>query len=94
MQVAIAAMEGYARTTMLAIPTEGSMGHQLMLYPNVLQLLALQHGLSIECAHQLWDEATAQSTLPVGLSPEDTPEWDSVMSRFLESIRCDAHART
>ena len=69
------------------------MGHQLMLYPNVLQLLAHRHGVSLEHAHRLWDHATAQSTMPVGLTPEDTPEWDSVMSSFLQSIGCKARGR-
>ena len=70
------------------------MGHQLMLYPNVLQLLAHQHGVPLGRAHQLWDQATAQSTAAVGLTPEDTPEWDSVMSSFLQSIGSEARGRS
>ena len=52
------------------------MGNRLTLYPNVLQLLAHRHGVPLERAHTLWDEAAGQSTAPVGLTPEDTPEWE------------------
>ena len=69
------------------------MGNRLMLYPNVLRLLAHRHGVPLERAHTLWDAAAAQSIAPVGLTPEDTPEWDSVMSSFLEALRCEARTR-
>ena len=26
-------------------------------------------------------------------TPEDTPEWDSVMSSFLKALRCEARTR-
>jgi hypothetical protein len=58
------------------------MGNRLLRYPNVLYLLAHQHGVSLERAHMLWDGAAEQSAAPVGLTPEDTPDWDSVMSSF------------
>ena len=64
-----------------------------MLYPNILRLLAHQHAVPLERAHKLWDRAAAHSTAPVGLTPDDTPDWESVMSSFLESIRCEARAR-
>ena len=66
------------------------MGNRLTLYPNVLQLLAQRHGVPLDRAHKLWDEAAAQSTAPVGLTPEDTPEWDTVISSFLRALRCEA----
>ena len=69
------------------------MGNRLTLYPNVLRLLAHRHGVSLERAHALWDEAAGQSTEPVGLTPEDTPEWDSVMSSFLKALRGEAKRR-
>ena len=69
------------------------MGNRLTLYPNVLQLLAHRHGVPLERAHKLWDAAAGQSTAPVGLTPEDTPEWDSVMSSFLKALRCEARTR-
>jgi hypothetical protein len=69
------------------------MGNRLMLYPNVLQLLAHRHGVPLERAHTLWDEAAEQSTAPVGLTPEDTPEWDSVMASFLAVLRCEGRTR-
>ena len=69
------------------------MGNRLMLYPSVLQLLAHRHGVPLERAHTLWDAAAEQSTAPVGLTPEDTPEWDSVMSSFLKALRCEARSR-
>jgi len=58
-----------------------------MFYPNILQLLAHQHALPLEHAHKLWDEAAAHSSAGVGLTPDDSPDWERVMSRFLESIR-------
>ena len=69
------------------------MGNRLMLYPNVLQLLAHRHGVPLERAHKLWDQAAEHSTAPVGLTPDDTPDWESVMSRFLKSIRCESRVR-
>ena len=69
------------------------MGNRLMLYPNVLQLLAHQHGVPLERAHRLWDEAAEHATGPVGLAPEDTPQWESVMSSFLKALRCEARPR-
>ena len=69
------------------------MGNRLMLYPNVLRLLAHRHGVPLERAQALWDEAAGQSAEPVGLTPEDTPEWDHVMSSFLKALRCEAHTR-
>ena len=60
------------------------MGNRLMLYPNVLQLLAHRHGVPLERAHKLWDEAAEQSTAPVGLTPEDTPEWEQRDVEFPE----------
>ena len=69
------------------------MGNRLMLYPNVLQLLARRHGVSLERAHRLWHAAAEQSTAPAGLTPEDTPEWGSVMSSFLKALRCEALIR-
>ena len=63
------------------------MGNRPALYPNVLQLLAHRHGVSVERAHKLWDEAAEHATGPVGLTPEDTPDWERVMSSFLRAIR-------
>ncbi len=63
-----------------------------MFYPSILHLLAHQHAVSLERAHQLWDRAATHSTAPVGLTPDDTPDWESVMSSFLKSIRCEARA--
>lgn len=63
-----------------------------MLYPNILRLLAHQHAVPLERAHWLWDQAAEHSTVPMRLTPDDTPDWESVMSRFLESIRCEARA--
>ncbi len=67
------------------------MGNRLMLYPNVLQLLAHRHGVPLERAHGFWDEAAEHATEPVGLTPEDTPDWERVMSSFLKALRCEAH---
>jgi hypothetical protein len=64
-----------------------------MLYPNVLRLLAHRHGVPLELAHKLWDEAAGQSAAPVGLTPENTPEWDSVMSSFLKALRGESCSR-
>ena len=64
-----------------------------MFYPNILRLLTHQHAVPLERAYTLWDQAAARSTAPVGLTPEHTPDWESVMSSFLESIRCEARAR-
>ena len=64
-----------------------------MFYPNILRLLAHQHAVPLERAYKLWDQAAARSTASVGLTPDDTPDWERVMSRFLESIRCEARAR-
>ena len=58
-----------------------------MSYPNILRLLAHQHAISLERAYKLWDRAAAHSTAAVGLTPDDTPDWESVMSSFLKSIR-------
>lgn len=69
------------------------MGNRLTLYPNFLQLPAHRHGVPLERAHALWDAAAEQSRAPVGLTPEDTPEWDSVMSSFLKALRCEARTR-
>ncbi|MBL8540921.1 MAG: hypothetical protein JNK68_11190 [Betaproteobacteria bacterium] len=69
------------------------MGNRLTLYPNVLRLLAHRHDVSLECAPKLWDEAAGQSAAPVGLTPEDTPEWDRVMSSFLKALRQEARSR-
>lgn len=69
------------------------MGNRLVLYPNVLRLLAHRHGVALERAHELWDEAAGQSAEPVGLTPEDTPEWDGVMSSFLKALRGEARHR-
>jgi hypothetical protein len=69
------------------------MGNRLMLYPNVLHLLAHRHGVPLERAHRFWDAAAEQSTAPVGLTPEDTPEWDSVMASFLAVLRCEGRTR-
>lgn len=69
------------------------MGNRLMLYPNVLRLLAHRHGVPLERAHALWGEAAGQSAAPVGLTPEDTPKWDSVMSSFLEALRGEVRSR-
>jgi hypothetical protein len=69
------------------------MGNRLILYPNVLRLIAHRHGVPLERAHALWDEAAGQSAGPVGLTPEDTPEWDSVMSSFLAAVRSEARSR-
>jgi hypothetical protein len=63
-----------------------------MSYPNILRLLAHQHAVPLEHARKLWDEAAAQSTTEVGLTPNDSPDWARVMSSFLESIRCEARA--
>jgi hypothetical protein len=63
-----------------------------MFYPSVLRLLAYQNAVPLERANKLWDQAAAHSTTPVGLTPDDTPDWESVMARFLESIRCEARA--
>jgi hypothetical protein len=63
-----------------------------MFYPSVLRLLAHQHAVSLERAYRLWDQAAAHSTARVGLTPDDTPDWERVMSRFLESIRYEARA--
>ena len=30
---------------------------------------------------------------PVGLTPKDTPKWDSVMSSFLKALRGEAKRR-
>jgi hypothetical protein len=68
------------------------MGNRLMFYPNILRLLAHQHAIPLERAHKLWNQAAAHATTPTGLTPDDSPDWESVMSRFLESIRCEAHA--
>ena len=64
-----------------------------MFYPSVLRLLAHQHAVPLERAYELWDQAAAHSTGAVGLTPDHTPDWESVLSRFLESIRCEARAR-
>ncbi len=69
------------------------MGNRLLLYPNVLQLLAHRHGVPLERVHRLWDEAAGHATGPVGLTPEDTPEWDAVMSSFLTALRGEARTR-
>ena len=61
-----------------------------MFYPNILRLLAQQHALPLEHAHKLWDQAAAHSTAGVGLTPDDSPDWERVMSSFLESICCEA----
>jgi hypothetical protein len=61
-----------------------------MYYPNILRLIAYRHAVPLERARNLWDEAAAHSTLAVGLTPEDAPDWEQVMSRFLESIRKEA----
>ena len=61
-----------------------------MFYPNILRLLAHQHAVPLERAYKLWDQAAAHSTASVGLTPDDTPDWERVMSSFLESIRCEA----
>jgi hypothetical protein len=58
-----------------------------MFYPNILRLLAHQRGIPLERAYKLWDRAAAHSTTAVGLTPDDTRDWECVMSRFLESIR-------
>ena len=58
-----------------------------MFYPNILRLLAHQHAVPLERAYKLWDEAAARAIAPVGLTPDGTPDWESVMSSFLESIR-------
>jgi hypothetical protein len=58
-----------------------------MFYPNILRLLARQHAVPLEHAHKLWDQAAAHSTGGVGLTPDASPDWERVMSRFLESIR-------
>jgi hypothetical protein len=69
------------------------MGKRLVLYPNVLRLLAHRHGIPLDRAHRLWDAAAEQSAAPVGLTPEDTPEWDTVMASLLQAIRCEARNR-
>jgi hypothetical protein len=69
------------------------MGNRLTLYPNVLQLLAHRHGVPLQRAQRLWDAAAEQSAAPVGLTPEDTPEWDTVMASLLQAIRCEARNR-
>ena len=69
------------------------MGNRLMLYPNVLQLLTRRHGVPLERAHKLWDEAAEHATGPVGPTPEDTADWESVMSSFLRVLRCKARNR-
>lgn len=69
------------------------MGNRLMLYPNVLRLLAYRHGVPVQRAHKLWDEAAGQSAAPVGLTPEDSPEWNRVMSSFLAALRCEARSQ-
>ena len=61
-----------------------------MFYPNILRLLAHQHALPLEHAHQLWDQAAAHSTAGVGLTPHDSADWERVMSSFLESLRGEA----
>jgi len=63
-----------------------------MFYPNILRLLAYQNAVPLERAHKLWDQAAGHSTAAVGLTPDDTPDWESMMSRFLESIRYEARA--
>ncbi|MBL8529268.1 MAG: hypothetical protein JNL68_16400 [Burkholderiales bacterium] len=63
------------------------MGNRLTRYPNILQLLAYRHGVSLERAQALWDGAAGQSAAPVGLTPEDTPEWETLMSSFLKALR-------
>jgi len=63
------------------------MESRLMSYPSILRLLAHQHGIPLERAYKLWDRAAAHSTAAVGLTPVTTPDWDRVMSSFLESIR-------
>ena len=69
------------------------MGNRLLLYPNVLQLLAHRHGVPLERAHKLWDEAAEHATGPVGITPEDTPDWVGVMSTFLHALRREASTR-
>jgi hypothetical protein len=69
------------------------MGNRLTLYPNVLRLIGHRHGVPLERAHALWDEAAGQSAAPVGLTPEDSPEWDSVMSSFLKALRGESGSR-
>ena len=69
------------------------MGNRLTLYPNVLRLIAHRHGVPLERAHALWDEAAGQSAAPVVLTPEDSPEWDRVMSSFLKALRQEARSR-
>jgi hypothetical protein len=69
------------------------MGNRLTLYPNVLRLLAHRHGVPLERAHRLWDAAAGESNAPVGLTPEDTPEWDALMSSFLTALRDEAQHR-
>lgn len=69
------------------------MGNRLLLYPNVLQLLAHRHGVPLERAHTLWDEAAGHATGPVGLTPEDSPEWERVMLSFMKALRCEARTR-
>jgi hypothetical protein len=61
-----------------------------MYYPNILLLIAYRHAVPLERARKLWDEAAAHSNLAIGLTPEDAPDWERVMSRFLESIRTEA----
>ena len=58
-----------------------------MFYPKILRLLAHQHALPLERAYELWDRAAAHSTAAGGLTPFNTPDWESVMSSFLKSIR-------
>jgi hypothetical protein len=69
------------------------MGNRLTLYPNVLRLLAHRHSVPLERAHALWDELAGQSAAPVGLTPEDSPEWDRVMSSFLKALCHEARSR-
>lgn len=64
-----------------------------MFYPNVLRLLAHQHAVPLERVHRLWDQAVARSTAPVGVTPDDTHDWEIVMSSFLKSVRCEARVR-
>jgi len=61
-----------------------------MFYPNILRLLAQQRVLPLYHAHKLWDQAAAHSTAGIDLTPDDSPDWERVISSFLESIRCDA----
>ncbi len=58
-----------------------------MFYPNILRLLAHRHAVPLERAYKLWDQAAAHSTSAVGPTPDGTPDWESVMSSFLESMR-------